>query len=146
MTTVQTIPHLDLNRQPPRSPREIMAGILHLPRMIDKARAYRQGTLGEYIYPCPLDRRVLDFIGADAEAFADRAAAQDDDRISEWALEQTRSRSERERRLFNIRFIANSPQPGESMDYFIEQLDRLNPHRADIGTWVDLIDLEEGRK
>ncbi len=146
MTTTATIPHLDLNRQAPRSPREVMAGILHLPRMTDKARAYKQGQLGEYVYPCPLDHKVLQFLNVDAEAFAGRAAVQDDDRISEWALEQTQKRSERDRKLFNIRFIGHSPEPGESMDYFIEQLDKLNPYRADIGTWVDLIDLEEGRK
>ena len=45
-----------------------------LPRMIDKARAARAGTLGDhYRYPCPIDATCLARLGISAEAFADVA-------------------------------------------------------------------------
>jgi hypothetical protein len=41
-----------------------------LPRMIDKARASRAGTLGPYYrYPCPIDAACLDLLGIDADTF-----------------------------------------------------------------------------
>ncbi|MBI5777374.1 MAG: DUF5069 domain-containing protein, partial [Nitrospirae bacterium] len=44
---------MDLRKNYPRSPREKLAGYVHLPRMIDKCRASLAGTEGDYIYPCP---------------------------------------------------------------------------------------------
>jgi hypothetical protein len=56
-----------------------LAGYAWLPRMIDKARAARAGTLGTYCYPCPIDRTCLGLLGLDAETFADVAARAGDD-------------------------------------------------------------------
>jgi hypothetical protein len=36
----------DLTKTFPRSPNEKMAGLVHLPRMLDKARAKEKGLLG----------------------------------------------------------------------------------------------------
>jgi len=60
----------DLTKGPPRSPRERLAGVVHLPRLLDKARARSGGRLGEYIYPCPLDQKVLGFLELEPEAVA----------------------------------------------------------------------------
>lgn len=38
-------------------------GYVWLPRMIDKARAKRAGTLGDAVHPCPVDRRTLKHLG-----------------------------------------------------------------------------------
>lgn len=46
-----------------------LGGIRWLPRMIDKARAKAGGYIGEYIYPCPIDRRVLQQLGLSPEQF-----------------------------------------------------------------------------
>ena len=43
-----SIPCLDLTKTFPRSPREKIAGLAHLPRMIDKARALENGSITEY--------------------------------------------------------------------------------------------------
>lgn len=43
-------------------------GYVWLPRMIDKARAKRAGTLGDAVHPCPVDRRTLKHLGV---AYAD---------------------------------------------------------------------------
>jgi hypothetical protein len=53
-----------------------LAGYPWLPRMIDKARADRAGTLGPYYrYPCPIDTVCLRGLGIDAQTFADIAAS-----------------------------------------------------------------------
>jgi Domain of unknown function (DUF5069) len=44
----------------PRRAREEIDGFLWLGRVFDKARAARDGTIHDYIYPCPIDRGVLD--------------------------------------------------------------------------------------
>ena len=60
---------MDLREQFPRSMRVILADYAHLARMIDKCRAVLAGTEGEYIYPCPMDERLLDFAGITSEQF-----------------------------------------------------------------------------
>jgi mannose-6-phosphate isomerase-like protein (cupin superfamily) len=55
-------------------------GYAWLPRMIDKSRHARAGTLGTAVHPCPVDRRALALLGIDVETFgAVVAAAGDDD-------------------------------------------------------------------
>ena len=51
MNPTQTIKSLNLYKEVPRSSKEIMAGLAHLPRMIDKARAFRNGKLGNIFIP-----------------------------------------------------------------------------------------------
>jgi mannose-6-phosphate isomerase-like protein (cupin superfamily) len=46
-------------------------GYAWLPRIIDKARAARAGTLGDAVHPCPVDRRCLAQLGV---TFADFTA------------------------------------------------------------------------
>lgn len=48
-----------------------LEGYAWLPRMIDKARAKRAGTLGDAVHPCPVDRRTLKHLGV---SFADFTA------------------------------------------------------------------------
>ena len=47
-----------------------MAGLVHLSRMIDKGRAFKEKKLGDYIYPCPLDKIIVNFLRIEAENFA----------------------------------------------------------------------------
>jgi len=78
MTITKKMTALNLNIAVPRSSKDTLAGLAHLPRMIDKARALRNNTLGEYIYPWPIDRHVLNFLETDPEDFADLAEVNDD--------------------------------------------------------------------
>lgn len=67
-------PTKDLTREEPRPMDATLDGYPWLPRMLDKARAARAGTLGTYYrYPCPIDRHCLDRLGIDADTFADVA-------------------------------------------------------------------------
>ncbi len=136
---------MDLNRSFPRSPTEKMAGLVHLPRMLDKARAKRNDTLGEYIYPCPLDDILLEFLGVDGDGLADRAGSQPDADIARWAAEQCGHRSEAEKEALNRSILDRKPDTDERRKKFIDARDKIAPNRQDITTWVGLIDLEEGR-
>ena len=52
-----------LPQRPPRSPRVKLGGLVLLPRMLDKGRATLVGKNGDYYYDCPMDKRLLAFIG-----------------------------------------------------------------------------------
>ena len=72
---------IDLSKQPPRRPRAELAGVIFLPRSIDKARAELPGgDLGEYKID-GFSQRMLDHFGISRDAFvaAVRDAASDDD-------------------------------------------------------------------
>ncbi len=49
-------------------------GYAWLPRLIDKARASRAGTLGDLVHPCPVDKKCLGLLGIDARTFGDIAS------------------------------------------------------------------------
>jgi len=81
---------LDLTQDVPRSPKEKLCGIVHLPRMIDKVRALKENVLGEYIYPCPLDKIVLNFIKSDEKEFLEKAYNSNEDDMAAWIKERTK--------------------------------------------------------
>jgi quercetin dioxygenase-like cupin family protein len=54
-------------------------GYAWLPRIIDKSRAARAGTLGDGVHPCPVDRRCLALLGIDFETFTKVVARSTDD-------------------------------------------------------------------
>ncbi len=143
MNQIKKLESLDLNVSVPRSSRETMAGIAHLPRMIDKARSYRDNTLGEYIYPCPLDWHILKFLEANPVDFADLAEVNDDEQMAEWTREAIRSRNRKERDLVNGKILNRKVDP-EDMPSFLNARNLIDPSRTDVTTWDGLIDLEEG--
>ena len=72
---------LDLRTTPPRPPRAELAGLIFLPRTIDKARASLPGgNLGEYVIN-GFSKMMLDKLGITDEDFIIRvgAAASDED-------------------------------------------------------------------
>jgi hypothetical protein len=59
-----------------------LGGYAWLPRIIDKSRAARAGTLGDIVHPCPVDRRCLQRLGIDFATFtAIVAASATDDEV-----------------------------------------------------------------
>ncbi len=136
---------MNLTLEFPRSPKEQMAGLVHLPRMADKARAARDNTLGEYIYPCPLDEIMLKFMGVDSDTFQHRAGDDMEEALAAWVATQCRHRSQEEVIAVNETLLNRQPDNPEKWKKFYEIRDRLDPTRKEITTWVDLIDLEEGR-
>ncbi len=137
---------LDLTRYYPRSPKEKVGGIVHLARMIDKARAKAAGTVGEYIYPCPLDQSLLDFLGTTGDAFYEAVKDLDDGEVLDWLRQNARTRSPEEIEEWNQTLLNRKPRSEESMRHFLESRSRFAPHRTDVTAWADLLDLEEGRE
>jgi len=136
---------MDLSRAFPRSPKQKMAGIVHLGRMIDKGRAYKEKKLADYIYPCPLDKIILDFFCIEADTFADMTVEKKDEEISNWAKELIKSKSPDELDLINKIILEKKPDSEDRLKYYNKIRDKIDPSRSDLTTWVDLLDLEEGR-
>ena len=136
---------MNLTQESPRSPREKMADLVHLPRMVDKARAAQQNTLGEYIYPCPLDKIMLEFLGVDSDTFQKKACNNAEEALSAWVLSQCQNRSLGDKDAVINKILKGQPDSPEKWETFHEIRNGLDPSRTDLNTWVDLIDLEEGR-
>lgn len=135
----------DLTTTYPRSPKQRLGTYPHLSRMIDKARAKTAGTLGEYIYPCPLDRALLEFLGINDEAFLAVAKERTDQDVLRWVQEHAKAHSPQDLQEWTQAFFDRKPKDEDSLRHFLETRNRVAPHRTDVVTWVDLLDLEEGR-
>ena len=137
---------MDLRRQFPRSPRELLAGYVHLARMLDKCRATLRGAQGEYIYPCPMDQFLLDFTGIMAEQFTEATKSRSSDQeIAEWFQSRSKPHSEAEVAEFNRKLLRHAPDTPEKLASFTKTRDTIDASRTDITSWADLLDLEEGR-
>ncbi len=136
---------MDLSRAFPRSPKQEMAGLVHLPRMIDKGRAYKENKLADYIFPCPLDKIILNFLRVDTEVFANMTRDTKDDEIKDWAKKQTQSKSQSDLDFINKQILERRPDSEDRLEYFNDLRNKIDPSRTDVNTWADLIDLEEGR-
>jgi uncharacterized protein DUF5069 len=136
---------MNLIQESPRSPKEKIADLAHIPRMIDKARAAQQNTLGEYIYPCPLDKIMLEFLEVDSDTFQKKACRGTEEAISTWVRSQCKNRSLEDKHTVNNKILKSQPDNPEKLKTFHEIRDGIDPSRTDLTTWVELIDLEEGR-
>jgi hypothetical protein len=136
---------MNLTEEFPRGPRERMNDLVHIPRMIDKARAARQNTLGEYIYPCPMDKMMLEFLKVEPDAFQEKACNDTEESLSNWITLQCQNRPPEDLDVINNKILKARPDNAEKQEYFDEVLKKIDPSRTDITTWVELIDLEEGR-
>jgi len=138
-------PRPDLTQGPPRSPRERLAGIVHLPRLLDKARAKAGDRLGEYLYPCPMDRKVLAFLKVDADAVLRAAACLSDDEMAAWVEAHAAPRTAEEREAFSAAFLAAGPDDEASRRHFAEAVAALGARGEGVRTWAELLDRDEGR-
>ena len=137
---------MDLSKKYPRSPKDKLGGISWLPRMIDKARATADGTAGDYHYNCVMDSRLLKFLGVAPETMLETIKnARDDNAVMEWVKAHTSPRSSAAIDEFNNMMSSLAPTSPEMIKRFEANRERLAPGRADISTWLALLDLEEGR-
>lgn len=136
---------LDLNLAFPRSPKETLDGIVHFARIIDKVRAKGVGLIGEYIYPCPLDQLFLGFFEIEADDFFKAVQGKQDQEIAFWLQEHGVRRNKAEVAQWNTHFLNRKPTNAKEQAHFLKQRNHLAPDRTDVLTWVDLLDLDEGR-
>ena len=143
---MSTISAPDLTHRPPRSPRVRLGGYVLLPRLLDKGRAAIAGTLGDYKYNCPLDQRVLGFLGLDAEALrAELATDKGDGEILVWiAANQKHPREAWEIEQWSDFQDRRGPDSdAETLGLFTKYVSALTTTREDIKSWADMLDLDD---
>ena len=87
----------NLTQESPRSPRIRLGGYLLAARMIDKARAHLNGTLGEYHFNCTLDNILFKFKGITAEEVQMLlASGASDEQLVEWMHHSGTARTDEE--------------------------------------------------
>jgi Domain of unknown function (DUF5069) len=123
-----------------------LKGYVHLPRMIDKCRAVLAGTEGEYIYPCPMDDRLLEFVGITSDHFTEGVKTYPtDEGVATWFRQTAKPHSTAELDEWNEKLLLRGPGSPESLEKFKKYRDAVDPSRTDLTAWSDLQDLEEGR-
>lgn len=137
---------MDLRKEFPRSMKVRLGGYAHLARMIDKCRAVLAGTEGEYLYPCPMDERLLEFAGITSDQFTAAVKAHaTDEGVMAWFQQHAQAHQPAELEDWNQRLLSRGPSSPESAVKFKKYLDAIDPLRTDLTAWSDLQDLEEGR-
>jgi hypothetical protein len=137
---------MDLRKSFPRSMRVKMEGYVHLARMIDKCRAVLAGTEGEYIYPCPMDDRLMKFTEiTDKEFTATVKANPSDEAVVKWFTRTAKAHPATELEAWNRMMLGRGPSTAKKQEYFNRLRDAVDPSRTDLTAWSDLQDLEEGR-
>jgi len=138
----------------PRSPKVLLVGIAHLGRLIDKIRLRHVGQIQDYNYlTVGFDQYLIDFLGIDAQAFEQRVlAGGTDDELLAWVqthgLPNTPDRIEQWSRLL----LASKPKDEEAKQRYQGRLQDIAMKRGvsvsalpSATTWVDAIELDEGR-
>jgi hypothetical protein len=135
----------DLTQRAPRSPRVRLGGYVILPRMLDKGRAFAADKNGEYHYNCPLDERFTQFIGVNADQLLEQIkAGLGDGELLQWINKNSATPKDEiaiaqwsdfcERRVVS---------DVETREFFNSKHKEYGPHREDIVTWFDLLDLDD---
>jgi hypothetical protein len=133
----------DLSQHPPRSPRVQLGGYVHLPRLLDKARATVAGKAGEYHYNCPMDQNFFEFTGIGHEAvLAEVKKGLGDSEMLAWVRANTkRLPSEIASWSLWMRTCAPGRSPGH--EWFGEVIKASAPDRDDIFGFFDLLDMDD---
>ena len=135
----------DLTQQAPRSPRVRLGGYVILPRMLDKGRATLAGKNGEYHYACPMDQRLLDFLGLDADVLKKQlTSGKGDGEILEGILANRKNQhTASEIAAWSSYQEQRVPTDPDSRAFFNELHTKVAPKREDIATWFDLLDADD---
>jgi hypothetical protein len=133
----------DLTQHPPRSPRVQLGGYVHLPRLIDKARAVIAGKPGEYHYNCPLDQQFFRFTGIGHEAMlAEIKKGGSDSDILAWVRGQT-TRLPSEVAAWSLWMRTHAPGGKDGHAWFGEVIKGASAGRDDVFGFFDLLDLDD---
>ena len=133
----------DLTQHPPRSPRAKLGGYAHLPRLLDKARAFAAGKPGGYHYNCSLDQLFFGFTDLDPEALlAEIKTGKSDTQMLAWVAAHT-SRQPWEITTWSDWLARLGVGSAEMHEWFAEMIKGNAADREDITTFFDLLDLDD---
>ena len=137
---------MDLTKNFPRSPYEKVDDYMMLGRTIDKAHATLQGLLGEYMYDCPLDKRLFGFLGISAHQLLELVEnSENDEDVVDLLKTIQVERNTEEIKQFNDQILESGPNDDESQVYFERLRQKHAPDRSDMTSWFAIIEAEEGR-
>lgn len=133
----------NLTRHPPRSPRTRLGGYVHLPRLIDKARAELAGTNGDYHFDCPMDKRFWAFTGiAPAAMLAEIRSGKSDSEILTF-VQASAQKHPAEVAEWSRWFEQLTPTTPDGRAFFNDIHRQNAPQREDIATWFDWLELDD---
>jgi hypothetical protein len=133
----------DLTQRPPRSPRVKLGGYVLLPRMLDKGRAHAAGKAGEYHFNCPLDQRLTEFAGLNADDILNLLKeGKSDSEVLAW-VRATTKRTDFEIYQWSQYQLQRSPSDSEGHEHVSETIKKIAPERDDVITWFDMLDLDD---
>jgi hypothetical protein len=135
---------------PPRSPRELMAGWVHLPRFIDKIRLHLAGKLSpdyQENFTKGFDGAWLKAAGLEPQNFI--ALVKEtitDGEVCDWVLKNVK-KSEGDKAAFRGHLLNYGKEGDEALRARLKMRKEQAglAHRDDIQTFVDFIDADEGR-
>lgn len=133
----------------PRSPYDRLGDYVHLPRLIDKAKLHRKGLLNGYNYKTVgFDKHLLAFLKLNPDAFEEAAnRLEDDGAILKWVQQNGAKHSGEAIEEWNQAMISRHPDSAVKKARFLHFLKEAGGEdRADIRTYFDLIEFDEGRK
>ncbi|HTA29580.1 MAG TPA: DUF5069 domain-containing protein [Candidatus Cybelea sp.] len=137
----------DLTQRPPRSPRVRLGGYVLLPRILDKGRAALAGKLGAYHFAgAGMDRHFFNFTGVEFEALKNEIArGGGDGELLAWVNANAKlPRQPWEIAAWSDYHERRTPDSdAETLAYFAEAVAKFTKTREDIGTWFDLLDLDD---
>ena len=135
----------DLTKQSPRSARVRLGGFVILPRMLDKGRAELAGKNGEYHFNCPLDQHFLKFAGIEAAPLLEEMkAGKGDGEILDWIHEHSTTRlAAHDIIAWSSYHEGRGPSELGQREYFHDIHTQVAPHRKDVSTWFEILDVDD---
>ena len=142
------------NQVYPRSPKALLGGIAHLGRFIDKIRLRNTGKIQDYNYiTVGFDKYLVEFLQIDPKSFEQLvlAGGTDEDLLA-WVKASSRKPSDQEIAHWSQALLSSGPKDDAARQRFQGRLDEIAKKRVvpvssllPVSTWVDAIELDEGR-
>jgi hypothetical protein len=138
----------------PRSPKLMLGGLAHLPRLIDKIRLRHRGEIQDYNYlTVGFDKYLLDLIQINAQEFELRVLQGGTDaELLGWIQTHAKALSDDDIRQWNDRILHGGPKDDAGRQRFQGRLAEIAAKRRipvsslpTVTTWSDIIELDEGR-
>jgi uncharacterized protein DUF5069 len=120
-----------------------LGGYVILPRMLDKGRAQLAGKAGDYHFNCSLDQRFASFAGVNTDDILQLLRqGKSDSEVLAW-VRQHGKRSDFEIVSWSQFQLQRGPSDNEGREFLSSTVESLAPHRDDVQTFFDLLDLDD---
>jgi hypothetical protein len=140
----------NLTEEPPRSPRTRLGGYALVARMADKGRATLHGVAGEYHFACPLDQRLFDFKGVQADDVKSvLASGATDEQLVDWLNSHGTQKTADEIKEWGAAVEAYLPSEyPESKEWFAEACAKLGlkPENSTLFDYLEADDVVTFKK